>query len=189
MLYQKPHSDISNIWWMLNSKLSFCVITGNVCIHCTVQCLRVVSTKQSQRLQTGQRLRDRNAIITSKWKCSYDSDRKYRGEWERLSYRKLPMDQYANCGTILSKVCNFTNHEKSGKISAPVQCQAWCNLNFEEKFWYFCNFDVFCDKGMAIPQINFGFFWPLNSRFGLFLVSFLHCLAFYWNFHLEILVA
>jgi len=47
---------------------------------CSVYC--AVSTKQSQakRLLTGLRLRDRNAIITSKWKCSYDSDRKYRQE-------------------------------------------------------------------------------------------------------------
>jgi len=48
-------------------------------------------------------------------------------------YRKLPMDKCANCGIIIPKVCNFTNHEKSGKISAPVQCQARFNLNFEEK--------------------------------------------------------
>jgi len=40
----------------------------------------VVSTKQTQRLQTGVRLRDRNAIITSEWKDSYDFDRKYRQE-------------------------------------------------------------------------------------------------------------
>jgi len=34
------------------------------------------------------------------------------------------MDRYANRGIILLKLCNFTNHEKSGKISALVQCQA-----------------------------------------------------------------
>jgi len=45
---------------------------------CNVYC--VVSTKLSQRLQTGLRLRGRNAIITSKWKGSYDSDRKYMQE-------------------------------------------------------------------------------------------------------------
>jgi len=56
---------------------------------------------------------------------------------KRLSYRKLLMDKYANYGTILPKVCNFTNHEKSGKISAPVQCQARFNLNFEEKILIF----------------------------------------------------
>ena len=44
-------------------------------------------------------------------------------------------------------------------------------------FWYSCDLDVFCDKGMAIPQIKFGFF----------LASFLHCLAFYWNFDLATL--
>jgi len=95
----------------------------------------VVSTKQYQRLQTGLRLSDRNAIITWKWKGSYDSDRKYRSERERLSCGELPMDQHANCGTILSKVCNFTNHEKSGKISAPVQCQARFNPNLKENIF------------------------------------------------------
>jgi len=34
------------------------------------------------------------------------------------------IDQYANCCTIVPKVCNFTNHEKSKKISAPEQCNA-----------------------------------------------------------------
>jgi len=29
--------------------------------------------------------------------------------------RKLPMDQYANRGTIVPKVRNLTNHEKSEK--------------------------------------------------------------------------
>jgi len=29
----------------------------------------------------------------------------------------------------------FTNHEKSGTISAPVQCQARFNRNFEENFF------------------------------------------------------
>jgi len=53
-----------------------------------------------------------------------------RSEWERLSCRKLPIDHYANCGPAEPKVC----HEKSGKISAPVQCQARFNSNFEETF-------------------------------------------------------
>jgi len=83
------------------------------------------------------------------------------------------MDQHANCGTILSKMCNFTNHEKSGKISAPVKCQARFNLNLKKIFLYSCNLDVFCDKGMTMPQIKFGcFLWTLNSRFGLFLAFF-----------------
>jgi len=33
------------------------------------------------------------------------------------------------------KVCNFTNHEKSGQISAPTQCQARFNLKYEKKFF------------------------------------------------------
>jgi len=53
----------------------------------------------------------------------------------RLLYgrRKLLMDQFANCDATLPKVYNFTNHEISRKISAPVQTQARFNLNFEEK--------------------------------------------------------
>jgi len=48
-----------------------------------VQC--VVSTKLAQRLQTGLRLCNRNATVTSrKWKGSYDSSRKYRSGYERL---------------------------------------------------------------------------------------------------------
>jgi len=78
------------------------LLTALCCVYC------VVSTKPSQRLQTGLRLRDRNAII-------FYSVCKYRSEWERLSCRKLPMDQYANCGTIVTKLCNFTKHEKSEK--------------------------------------------------------------------------
>jgi len=51
-----------------------------------------------------------NATMTSrKWKISYDCDRKYRSEWEKISYgyRNLPMNQIlhtANCGTIVAKV-------------------------------------------------------------------------------------
>ena len=39
--------------------------------------------------------------------------------------QKLSMDQYANCGTIVFKVCNLKNHEKSEKHQqwAPIQGQ------------------------------------------------------------------
>ena len=101
--------------------------------------LIVVSTKQSQRLQTGLCVRNRNAITMSKWKGFYHSDRKDRSEYERLSCRKLPKNQHANCGTILPKVCNFINHEKSGKIRSSVQCQERFNLKFKEKnCWFRC---------------------------------------------------
>ena len=52
---------------------------------CSVYC--VVCTKQSQRSLTGLRLCNRNAIITSMWKGTYDSDRNYRREWERLVHK------------------------------------------------------------------------------------------------------
>jgi len=76
---------------------------------CSVCC--VVSTKHTQRLQAaGLRLHNRNVILRSKWKSSYDSDHKYRSGWERLSCRKLPMDQYCKLWHHFPKVCNFTNH-------------------------------------------------------------------------------
>jgi len=37
------------------------------------------------------------------------------GRWLPHGCRKLPMDQCANCGTMLSKACNLTNHKKSEK--------------------------------------------------------------------------
>ena len=45
------------------------------------------------------------------------------------------MDQCAKCGTILSKVCNLTDHEKSEKYRewASVQGEARHNLDFENK--------------------------------------------------------
>jgi len=101
---------------------------------CSVCC--VVSTKHTQRLQAaGLRLRNRNRLGRSGRAPMILIVSKYRSEWERLSCRKLPMDQYANCGTILPKMWNFTKHEKSEKISAPTQCEARFNLNFEKIFF------------------------------------------------------
>jgi len=53
-----------------------------------------------------------------------------------------------------------------------------------KKKLFSCNFDVFCDKGMAIPQIKFGFFsglqtvglaffWPLFCIVWLFIENFI----------------
>jgi len=39
------------------------------------------------------------------------------GRWLSYGCRKLPMDQYTNCRTIVPKVCNLINHEKSEKVS------------------------------------------------------------------------
>jgi len=41
---------------------------------------------------------------------------------------------------------------------------------------------------MAIPEIKFGFFSGLWAVGLAFLASFLHCLPFYWNFHLATLI-
>ena len=122
-------------------------------------------------MQTGLCLRDSNAITTSKWKGSYDSDRKYRSEWQRVSCRKLPMDKYANCGTILPKVCNFTNHEKSRKISAPAQCQARIILISKKNFFYSYYLNVlFVTKEGQYHKYSLAFFltfeqsiWPFSD--------------------------
>jgi len=37
------------------------------------------------------------------------------GRWLSYGCRNLPMDQYANCRTIVPKVCNLINHEKPEK--------------------------------------------------------------------------
>jgi len=49
----------------------------------------------------------------------------------------------------------------------------------KKMFFDILNLDIFCDKGMAIPQIKFGFFlafkqsvWPVSGLF----------LAFFWLF-------
>jgi len=44
------------------------------------------------------------------------------------------MDQYAICCPIVHRVCNFTNREKSRKISAPVAKQDF-NLISKKKFF------------------------------------------------------
>ena len=160
-----------------------------------------------------------------------------RRDFRAESCRWISMQTVA---PFLPKVCNFMNHEKSGKISAPVwrrrtnrrsccppmsnpstawpdSAGRWDNrmaaqllpwdlakqwleglarkkevlqhdakqdliLVSKKKIWYSCNLDVFCGKGMAIPQIKFGFFlafkqsvWPV---FGLFIVLFGFLLKF-----------
>jgi len=67
------------------------------------------------------------------------------------------MDQCENCGTILPKVRNFTNHEKSGKINAPVQCQARFNLNFEENFLYILSVWPFYGLFLALFSFSLKF--------------------------------
>ena len=89
-----------------------------------------------------------------------------QGRWLSYGCRKPPMDQYANYGTIVPKVCNLTNHANSEKHQhwAPVQCQARLNINFEKNFlWYSCNLDV-----------------SLWQRNGNTTKNLAFCLAFFW---------
>jgi len=74
---------LRNHWKCVHAFTALCMCL----LCCKLQALNSLSA-----LQTGLCLCDRNAIITSKWKASCDSDRKYRSEWERLSCRKLLMD-------------------------------------------------------------------------------------------------
>ena len=131
------------------------------------------------------RLRDRNAIITSKWMCPYDSDRKYRSEWERLFVQKAADGSVCKLLHHFTQSVQFHKPWKVRKISAPVQCHYLILIS--KKFWYSCNSDAVCDRVMAILPIKFGFFWPSHRRFSLFLASFLHCL-FFLSFHLATLV-
>jgi len=97
ILDRRPRSDISKIWGKRDSKWTFCVITGNACAV-----LNLVSAMQGSRLED---------------KFASEMRRRRRGSWKaliflvvsagvngrRLTYgcRKLPMDQLANCGTIV----------------------------------------------------------------------------------------
>jgi len=63
------------------------------------------------------------------------------------------MDQSANCGAIVPKVCNFMNHGKTEKHQerVPVQGRARLNLNLR-KFSSNIIIQVpFYDKGIAMP--------------------------------------
>jgi len=53
------------------------------------------------------------------------------------------MDQYTNCCTILAKVCNFTNHEKTGKTVSAKQDLI---LISKKMFFDIFNLDVFVTK-------------------------------------------
>jgi len=104
--------------------------------------------------------------------------------------KQLPINQSlhtAHCGIIVPKVCHLTNHEKSEKRQerAPVQGQA--RLIFNPKKIYCAIpiiYSVFYDKGITIPQK----FW-LFLAFKQSVRQFLHCLAFYLNYHLATLAA
>jgi len=73
---------------------------------------------QAQRLQTGLRLCDINATMTSrkcKGPCAFD--RKYRSEWEMTFVWVQKATDGSVCktvGTIALKVCNLANHKMSG---------------------------------------------------------------------------
>ena len=101
------------------------------------------------------------------------------GRWHSYGCRKLRIDQYANCCTIVSKLCNFTNHEKSRKISASVQCQARFNLTFQKQIFDMLVIQMFFVT-MAWQYRNkvWPFFWPLKIRFRLFLALFRFLLKF-----------
>jgi len=74
--------------------------------------------------------------------CEDSSGRKYKINWERLSCRKLPMNQYANCGTNVPKVCNLANHAKADKQKYKATQDL---IQISEKIFKFiiCNSDVF----------------------------------------------
>jgi len=77
------------------------------------------------------------AMLSNKWKTSYDSNRKYGRKWEETfvwvqkagdgseaAYCKL-----CHCN-ILPRISNLSNHEKSEKHKrrTPLQGQTWLNV-------------------------------------------------------------
>ena len=77
--------------------------------------------------------------------------------------------------------CAISQTMKSQRsISNELQYKAKQGLILFQKNYnhIFIIYLFVCDKGIAIPQTKFASIWPLNNRFGLFLASFQHCLAF-----------
>jgi len=92
---------------------------------CDVYC--VVGAKQAQPWQTGLRLRDKNATMTSRSRRAamiLVVSAGVNGRWFPYGFRKLPMDQYARGRTILPIVCNFTKHDNSERHQYELQYNA-----------------------------------------------------------------
>jgi len=168
---------------MLDSKTSFYAITGNVCTHCIVYWKYNTQSRFNACRQVCV-----SAMEMRQWRPSGRAlmilvvNTGVSGRWLSYGCRKLPIDQHANCCTIVRRVCNFTNHESQGRSVLQYNAKQDLILISKKKFWYACNLCVFCDKGMAIPHIKFGFFlafkqlvWPFS---GLFLALFGFLLKF-----------
>jgi len=67
-------------------------------------------------------------------RCSNESGPMHKGEWRLLSHgcRKVPMDQYANCFTIVNKVCNLTvtNHDGEASVMSFNTMPRWTSSQF-----------------------------------------------------------
>lgn len=70
----------------------------------------------------GEKKIKKNSMSPKKWKCSYDSSRKYKNEWEKnMLWVKEASDgtgeaycKLCRCN-IMPKLCSLQNHEKSEK--------------------------------------------------------------------------
>ena len=103
------------------------------------------------------------------------------GRWLSNGFRKLPMDRYANCGTIVTKVCNLTKHEKPEKHRYWTQCKIKQGLSqFRIKFLIKCfSLNVFWDTWKRNTTnkvwlfsgfpISLAFIWPLFCTVWLFI--------------------
>jgi len=76
------------------------------------------------------------AMLSNKWKTSYDSNRKYRSKWEETFVwaQKAADGSEATCKlchcNILPRVSNLSNREKSEKHKwrTPLQSQMQLNV-------------------------------------------------------------
>jgi len=76
-------------------------------LHCVVCIVPTLASRSASP--------DRNAIMTSRSGSAIMIlvvRTGVNGRQFLYGFRKLPMDQYSNCRTVLPKVCNLTNPEK-----------------------------------------------------------------------------
>ena len=76
------------------------------------------------------------AMLSNKWKASCDSNRKYRSKWEEIfvwAQKAVDGSEAAYCKlchcSILPKISNLSNHEKSEKHKRITQLQSQMHLN------------------------------------------------------------
>ena len=120
------------------------------------------------------------------------------GRWLSYGCRNLSMGHYGDGDTIVPKVCNLTNHEKSEKpqwwaFFQTYQLQYKAKQDLIQIPKKISNESLvikmfLCDKGNNNTTNKvWPFFWPRNNRFGVFL-AFLALIGFLFNIRLATLI-